>query len=402
MAKESRNIEWILQDSLEALLTGEAELDALLARYPEHREELQPRLEAVLWLDERKAALDPPPGFVENSSERLLARLEANGFQNVAVQETDSRPLGWIGAWLAALRQSLTRRNAFQFAMTMIVVFSLLFGFYGAARASQSALPGEPLYGLKIGLERVELTLAFSEVKRAELHIRFAQRRLFEIQQLIQEDRYERVAQAVADFEEQMSKANQSLELAAQQDPARAKELLVAMQETLTRQQAVFTAMTETVPPQVRPDIDRLLAATDVGLAQTQELLDGIGDLIGPGLTVTPVVTQDVITTPSPSKEPTATEPSSHLFPTPLITKTTPVVTEPVADSTPEPPIIERLDETEDTSVDEGEDGGEDPADDDDTNKADKKKPKPTKKDLPDPPNRPIDPPGQEKKDKDK
>jgi hypothetical protein len=387
MAEDRQDIEEILQDSLEALLSGEAELDGLLARYPQYSEELKPRLEAVMWLEKRKPALDPPPGFIEASASRLVAKLEGEASAgSVAMQAEGVGPLDWVSAWLTRLVTGFDRRTAFQFATALVLIIGLLFGFFSAARASKSALPGEPLYGLKVGLERVEFSLAFSDFKRAELNVRFAERRLQEIQELVQNKRYDHVAQAVTNFQDQVQRANESLEVAAKRDPARTRQLAVQLEESLAGQQAVFTAMAQVVPTQVRPEIDRLLAATDLGLAQTQQLLDLISDLIGPIGTRTPIVTIEATSTPTltatPTLDPTSTVTPIELSPTPTITQTitvTSTIGSSVAESTPTVSAVQNSSEGDST----------------DKVKTDKK-PKKTKK-LPVPPNRPIDPPGQDK-----
>jgi hypothetical protein len=58
-------------------------------------------------------------------------------------------------------------------------------GGASAIAASSSALPGEPLYGLKRSVERVGLAMHRGDSSRAEFHLKLATRRLAEIQALI-------------------------------------------------------------------------------------------------------------------------------------------------------------------------------------------------------------------------
>ncbi len=76
-----------------------------------------------------------------------------------------------------------------QVVMAMAIIVSLL-GGTGAATvyASQDSLPGETLYPVKIWSEDVQLDLTADQEKKLDLSMDFTDRRLDEIQQLIQAD----------------------------------------------------------------------------------------------------------------------------------------------------------------------------------------------------------------------
>ena len=71
----------LLDGYLQELVSGEESLESLLARDPEKTEALRPELEAGLWLGERREVFEPRPGFVEETRERLLAQIRAQGTQ---------------------------------------------------------------------------------------------------------------------------------------------------------------------------------------------------------------------------------------------------------------------------------------------------------------------------------
>jgi hypothetical protein len=56
--------------------------------------------------------------------------------------------------------------------------------FTGMSTASENAVPGDALYGVKRSTERAQLALASSDVGRGQLHLGFAQTRLAEAQAL--------------------------------------------------------------------------------------------------------------------------------------------------------------------------------------------------------------------------
>lgn len=70
-------------------------------------------------------------------------------------------------------------------ALLLIVV--LIFGGGGVAFASQKALPGEPLYSIKAFTEDVQETLTFDPDRKARLHTRLAEKRISEMEKLLEE-----------------------------------------------------------------------------------------------------------------------------------------------------------------------------------------------------------------------
>ncbi|GEM_PF-1432958 len=98
------------------------------------------------------------------------------------------------------------------FAMVLFVIG----GWMTAATAAEGALPGDPLYGVKLATEKVQLGLAFSPQKRAELHMAFASRRLSEMAVLSKmqqsDSNDELVAVAVDGFKSQVTGATSALQ----------------------------------------------------------------------------------------------------------------------------------------------------------------------------------------------
>jgi len=74
------------------------------------------------------------------------------------------------------------RWAAVKFALILFTIFSL--GSAGVGYASQSALPGENLYPLKIALETGRLSFASNPIDEINLRLAFAEKRIIEIQAL--------------------------------------------------------------------------------------------------------------------------------------------------------------------------------------------------------------------------
>jgi len=65
----------ILQLCLEVIESGQETVDSLLSRYPELWDTLRPPLEAASWLYNHTYLMNPRPGFVDASRQRLVYHL---------------------------------------------------------------------------------------------------------------------------------------------------------------------------------------------------------------------------------------------------------------------------------------------------------------------------------------
>jgi hypothetical protein len=158
------NVEFEIKliEALDALDHGEP-LDAILARYPESAADLRPMLSTT-------------------------AALPTLRMQPSEAQKMKSRQ-----AFLkqgAALRQASQRRTKLGFVprlATMFAAFSVAFAVFGggAVAASGSALPGDPLYGLKLTVENARLTFTVDTAARTALQAQFDQQRRREANALL-------------------------------------------------------------------------------------------------------------------------------------------------------------------------------------------------------------------------
>lgn len=92
-------------------------------------------------------------------------------------------------------------------SFALAIVIAILGSSGGVAFASQGALPGTTLYGVKLKTEQARLTFTRNEKRKAELHIEFASRRMHEIEQLITNDTQDdaMVTEIVAHYEHELS-----------------------------------------------------------------------------------------------------------------------------------------------------------------------------------------------------
>ena len=148
----------ILDECLERLLIRGETLEQCLRRYPQQAVELKPLLETALAAKEA-AAVQPRPEFRARASYQFRAALQEKA--------TPKRRFlfGWMPQWATALA----------------IVLVLLLAGGGTVAAASNSMPDSFLYPVKLATEEVQLALTPSQVDKAELCARFADRRIAEI-----------------------------------------------------------------------------------------------------------------------------------------------------------------------------------------------------------------------------
>jgi len=159
----NQKLENILDKCLDRMFNGES-IETCLNAYPEQASELGPLLKTSHVIIQKSSAIQPAPEF----KARVYSRLRAMSYAKQEKTERSKRIPIWHRKWLLAV------------ASVLVV---LLVGV-GTVAASTSALPGKPLYPIKLTGEQIQLTLAFSNIDKAKLHIQFSERRAIEIAEM--------------------------------------------------------------------------------------------------------------------------------------------------------------------------------------------------------------------------
>ncbi len=221
--------EQILEICLTALENGTSTLEECLARYPQAAPELEPLLRAALALQSLPTP-QPSARFQRQSRSRLLAKLPEQEFVTFSGRfrhnMQDSRKASKTNFTL------LLRR----FNMTWIVILTLVGTLLGGGTvyASQSALPGDPLYTVKMSVEEVRLSLAGPETDVALLQ-EFAMERLEETETLLQQQRFDDAALALQEFQN----TSMALQAALQQQAVPQEQI----QQTITAMEMQMNAI---------------------------------------------------------------------------------------------------------------------------------------------------------------
>lgn len=230
----------ILDSCLDQIASGSETVDTVVERYPKYKDQLKPALEAAQWLQSRSEVFNPRPGFIQLSQRRLVNRFRTNGGQTGStVSETMSR--------IPAFFQE--RRLVVQYSALLTLTAVLLFvGYQSTSFLIQRSIPGDPLYETKLAQEELQVTLTSSDEGQTRLRIKFAQRRVVEMQELVIAGRDSLLDEALANFEFQMAEAASGIMIVAKTDETSAALLVTVIEETLTVPVRNLVGILDTTP----------------------------------------------------------------------------------------------------------------------------------------------------------
>ena len=171
----NREFDNILNECLERLLVRSETIEQCLQRYPGQAVELKPLLETAL-AARKASAVTPNPEF------RARARYEFHA----ALQKMPAR----------AVREAPAKRLFLpRWATAVAAVLVLLLGSGGTVAAASNSMPDEILYPVKLATEQVWLALTPSDIGKAELYVRLADRRVAEIATMVSTGKAEQLGE---------------------------------------------------------------------------------------------------------------------------------------------------------------------------------------------------------------
>jgi hypothetical protein len=154
-----RQFDNILNECLERLITGQETVEQCLQRYPEYSQELEPLLRTAALMNK---AVDVKPS--EDFRARARYQMQLKMTESKAPQ-APRRVTRVVPRWAVAV-------------CTVMLVF-VLGG--GTVLASAGSMPGSPLYVVKLTTENIQVKLAGSQEKKAELYMALANERVDEM-----------------------------------------------------------------------------------------------------------------------------------------------------------------------------------------------------------------------------
>lgn len=238
----------LLDRLINNLSSDESDLESRLRENPESAQDLSPLVEFAKELNRSLAPDGPDEFFIETSTKRIANLLSAKEEKRRALASNKSQ------------RKSKTWFYRPAFAMVgLLVLFLLVASSAGAAYASSEALPGDPLYAVKRGLEEARLGFNLSPEGDLELLTEFASSRLEEVDLLLQEDRADDATQALDIFEDLNQRASNMIqELQGNDQPLDSADLL----QQLSHQQARLYVLTQSAPVAAQTALQHALMQT--------------------------------------------------------------------------------------------------------------------------------------------
>jgi hypothetical protein len=136
---------------------------------------------------EARVAPEPDPEFRTGLRAMLMAKIERDG---IGTQAAERAAHAATRAALAGKTQPIRQVPAGAGRTRAAVLIGVTAGalaLSGVSAASTKALPGDPLYPVKLSSERAQLALAASDLSRGKLRLEFARLRLLEARQVASE-----------------------------------------------------------------------------------------------------------------------------------------------------------------------------------------------------------------------
>lgn len=243
----ARKLQDIFNECCERLLQGETVEDCLKS-YPKEAARLEPLLKVASNVHKKATSFQARPEF----KEQTRTRLERAFLHTTRLKQARAKVgFGWQRSWVLAVT---------------IILVVLVVGA-GTVAASTQALPNEPLYPVKLATEQATLTLTFSDITKAELHARLAERRAWEIAQMARQGQDIQIAKVVE-------------RLTTHLEQAEACAYRAVTAEEMPEAKTAPTPLTATVPPSDRAakvkkfledSAPRSIAALELALEQAPE-----------------------------------------------------------------------------------------------------------------------------------
>jgi diguanylate cyclase (GGDEF)-like protein len=184
----------------------------------------------------------------------------------------------------------------------------LLLGAVGVlGAAARNALPGETLYPLETTYEGAQLAFALTPAERARLHLTFARNRLEETITLVARGRYAFVGQTLSAYEQEIQRANDTLETIPSQDYANRVLVASYLQQSLLENAAILSSLPVKSPPELKGQVAHAMGVTDENISAARvAITEAALPLRG-----TPANTKVAVAVPTSKPELTPTAPAT-------------------------------------------------------------------------------------------
>ena len=140
--------------------------------------------------------------------------------------------------------------------VAVVLAFSAL---GGTAYAAQDSLPGDALYPVKLGVERITMMLRGDDVVRAERTLNFADKRVREMVTLMEKERPQDLNLTVEKYCYALNMSLTGMEEVVGKGGQHAGDIAALMAETMVQHLSVLNGLYDIVPDEAKPAIQRAM-----------------------------------------------------------------------------------------------------------------------------------------------
>ena len=241
-----KRFEDILDTCLDRITLKGDSIEQCLESYPEQAAELEPLLRAALSIKE-VFSIEPRAEFRQMAKARLLSALAAE-----EKKEKRRLPLwSWQRRW----------------AVAVAVILALFLAGGGTVMASSNSLPGDLLYPMKMATEKVQAFFTFGDEAKANLHIKFAERRGKEIESLAERGR--NIPESVLNV--MREETERAIHLVERNESLK-RELIAKLRGLTSNQKMMLARLMEKVPPNAKSRLQEALKRSEDAYRRLENL----------------------------------------------------------------------------------------------------------------------------------
>jgi hypothetical protein len=236
----------VLANCLDAIEQGEISPAECLRCYPQYERELWIMLQVVDIL-EHPPAVPVRPAFRHGARQRLMDKIAPP-----PAVPTGARIAGWWHSRPRMRWRVMPLSPVVRVAVgILLMVAAALTSMGGVVLAADEALPGDRLYPIKLAVEDTRLVI-LSDAGDAKLHLELAERRLAEIEALVDQGRYEETPATIGRYERHIAGATRAVNRIATYDSEAAGELVVLLDQVLYETDEALGELVAAAPPEYR------------------------------------------------------------------------------------------------------------------------------------------------------
>ena len=159
----------------------------------------------------------------------------------------------------------------------ILILLVAMNGFFALAAEQEmvkaGTTPGNVFYGLDKAMEKLSLAFTGDNIKKAKLHIHFAEERLAELEEIVEKGKTKYVQGLIEEHEEELQEAQEEIEEAASKGKS-VEEVAAHVAEMTYKHIAVLERVLEKAPEQAREHIQHAIQMSIKGNQQAVESIE--------------------------------------------------------------------------------------------------------------------------------